>query len=138
MQPAHGKGFRFALLPRQLFAFYQVERRVDDVKRLPRLQLAQLDIVVRIKAGEEMRPAVFRLPRGGEKGANEPHPVGGVKGKLVHVDEVTHHDAEEQIGGREEEDDEELRLIRLALRRQTSGSPLPPMVASQEKEGSRR
>ena len=67
MQPAHRKGFRFAFLPGQLFAFNQIERRVDDVKRLARLQVVQLKLSSGSKPVNRCGRRVFRFREAARK-----------------------------------------------------------------------
>src|SRR4030095_15726271 len=59
VQAADRGRFPLSFLPGQLFTFDEVERGVDDVKRLARAQVGHEKVVVRIEAGKEVRPAGF-------------------------------------------------------------------------------
>src|SRR4029077_5373290 len=59
VQPADCERFRLSFLPGQLLTFDEVERGIDNVKRLARAQIGHEKVIVRIKAGKEVRPAGF-------------------------------------------------------------------------------
>ena len=78
------EGLRFALLPRQVFALDQVQRRVHNVQR-PGGQIGHAHVVAGVEPGERVRfpPAVGRS----QKRPDQPHAIHGVQRKLVGIDE---------------------------------------------------
>src|SRR6476620_7198197 len=61
VQPADRERFRLSFLPGQLLTFDEVERGVNDMKRLAWAQIGHEKVIVGIKAGKEVRPAGFLL-----------------------------------------------------------------------------
>ena len=87
------------------------------MKRFFRSQLVQLKIVVRIKSGEEVWSALGS--RSGKVSADQSVPIGGMEGKLIRIDEETHHDSEKQYDTHQKHHDEELSSPVVWLLRQT-------------------